>query len=262
MENSLSANIHPTAIIDSHAELGNGVTVGPYAVIEGNVTIGAGTTIMAQAHVLDGTTMGQDCRIFQGAVIGGVPQDLKYDGADTLLKIGDRTTIREYATVGRGTRAEDPGTHIGSDTLLMGYVHIGHDCIIGDHAIIANYVGLAGYAEIHDWASIGGGTPIHQYCHIGTHSFVGGGHRVVQDVPPYILATGEPLRYAGINAIGLKRRGFSTEVRQNLKRAYRLIFRSSHNLQQAVEIIKSELGSSPEIQTVLAFIEQSTRGLI
>lgn len=262
MENSLSANIHPTAIIDSHAELGNGVTVGPYAVIEGNVTIGAGTTIMAQAHVLDGTTMGQDCRIFQGAVIGGVPQDLKYDGADTLLKIGDRTTIREYATVGRGTRAEDPGTRIGSDTLLMGYVHIGHDCIIGDHAIIANYVGLAGYAEIHDWASIGGGTPIHQYCHIGTHSFVGGGHRVVQDVPPYILATGEPLRYAGINAIGLKRRGFSTEVRQNLKRAYRLIFRSSHNLQQAVEIIKSEMGSSPEIQTVLAFIEQSTRGLI
>ncbi|MEE9466565.1 MAG: acyl-ACP--UDP-N-acetylglucosamine O-acyltransferase [Candidatus Neomarinimicrobiota bacterium] len=262
MENNLSTNIHPTAIVDSRAELGSGVTVGPYAVIEGSVTIGDGTTIMAQAHVLNGTTMGQDCRIFQGAVIGGESQDLKYDGADTLLKIGDRTTIREYATVGRGTRAEDPGTRIGSDTLLMGYAHIGHDCIIGDQAIIANYVGLGGHTEIHDWASIGAGTLIHQFCHIGTHSFVGAGYRVVQDVPPYILAAGEPLRYAGINIVGLKRRGFSTEVHQNLKRAYRLIFRSSYNRQQTVEIIKSEMGPSPEIQTVLAFIEQSTRGLI
>ncbi len=194
--------------------------------------------------------------------MGGIPQDLKYDGADTRLVIGDNTTIREFVTVGRGTRAEDPGTCIGSETLLMAYVHVGHDSFIGDHVVIANSVNLGGYVYIQDYASIGAGSPVHQFCHIGVHTFIGGGYRVVQDVPPYILASGNPLHYAGINSVGLRRRGFTVDVRKTLKQVYKLIYRSTYNLHQAVEIIKNDMEPTPEVQTVLAFIENSTRGLI
>ncbi len=194
--------------------------------------------------------------------MGGIPQDLKYDGADTRLVIGDNTTIREFVTVGRGTRAEDPGTCIGSETQLMAYVHVGHDSFIGDHVVIANSVNLGGYVYIQDYASIGAGSPVHQFCHIGVHTFIGGGYRVVQDVPPYILASGNPLHYAGINSVGLRRRGFTVDVRKTLKQVYKLIYRSTYNLHQAVEIIKNDMEPTPEVQTVLAFIENSTRGLI
>ncbi len=194
--------------------------------------------------------------------MGGIPQDLKYDGADTRLVIGDNTTIREFVTVGRGTRAEDPGTCIGSETLLMAYVHVGHDSFIGDHVVIANSVNLGGYVYIQDYASIGAGSPVHQFCHIGVHTFIGGGYRVVQDVPPYILASGNPLHYAGINSVGLRRRGFTVDVQKTLKQVYKLIYRSTYNLHQAVEIIKNDMEPTPEVQTVLAFIENSTRGLI
>ncbi len=236
--------------------------VGPFAVVDGGTKIGDHTVIMSHASVLYGTTVGQSCRIFQGAVVGGIPQDLKYDGADTRLVIGDNTTIREFVTVGRGTQAEEPGTRIGSQTLLMAYVHVGHDSIIGDHVIIANSVNLGGYVDIQDYASIGAGTPVHQFCHIGTHTFVGGGCRVVQDVPPYILAAGQPIQYSGINSVGLRRRGFTAQARKTLKQVYKLIYRSTYNLQQAVEIIKNDMEPTPEVQTVLAFIENSTRGLI
>ncbi len=236
--------------------------VGPFAVVDSGTKIGDHTVIMSHASVLYGTTVGQSCRIFQGAVVGGIPQDLKYDGADTKLVIGDNTTIREFVTIGRGTRTEEPGTSIGSETLLMAYVHVGHDSVIGDHVIIANSVNLGGYVNIQDYASIGAGTPVHQFCHIGTHTFVGGGCRVVQDVPPYILAAGKPIHYSGINSVGLRRRGFTAETRKTLKQVYKLIYRSTYNLHQAVEIIKNDMEPTPEVQTVLAFIENSTRGLI
>ena len=236
--------------------------VGPFAVIEGGTKIGDHTVIMSHASVLYGTTVGSHCRIFQGAVVGGIPQDLKYDGADTRLVIGDNTTIREFVTIGRGTKSGEPGTVIGSQTLLMAYVHVGHDSIIGDHVIVANSVNLGGYVHIHDYASIGAGTPVHQFCHIGTHTFIGGGYRLVQDVPPYILASGNPLHYTGINSVGLRRHGFTAETRTTLKQVYKLIYRSTYNLPQAVEIIKNDMEPTPEVKTVLAFIEDSTRGLI
>ncbi len=254
--------MHKTAVVAPGAELGQDVQVGPYAIIEAGSRIGDRTTVMAHAQVLFGATVGSDCRIFHGAVVGGIPQDLKYDGSDTVAVIGDNTTIREFVTVNRGSQESDNGTVIGSGTLLMAYIHVGHDTIIGDGVIIANSVQIGGFARIDDYASIGGITPVHQFCRVGTHAFVGGGFRIVQDVPPYILAMGEPLKYAGINSVGLKRRGFSQETRNLIKQAYRYIFRSEYNLHQAIEKIKNGLELIPELRTILEFAEQTERGLI
>jgi len=215
---------------------------------------------MAHAQILRGTILGNDCRIFHGAVIGGLPQDLKYEGGDTPTVVGDGTVLREYVTIHRGTREE--GTIVGSHAYLMAYVHVGHDSRIGDNVILANTVQLGGFTQIDEYAFIGGCTPVHQYCRVGAHAFVGGGYRVVQDVPPYIMASGEPLRFGGPNVVGLRRRGFPPEVRARIKQAYKLIYRSGHNLSQAVAIIREELEPAPEIQVILGFIEQASRGLI
>lgn len=215
---------------------------------------------MAHAQVLQGTTLGTDCQVFHGAVVGAPPQDLSFEGNNTSTSIGDGTVLREYVTVHRGTR--EAGTIIGSQAYLMAYVHVGHDGLIGDNVVLANMVQLGGFAQIHEFASIGGCTPVHQFCRVGAHAFVGGGFRVVQDVPPYVMASGEPLRFGGLNVIGLRRRGFPAEVRTQIKKAYKLIYRSGHNLSQAVAIIREELESSLEIQMILEFIEQSSRGLI
>lgn len=222
--------------------------------------MGERTEIMAHAQVLRGTTLGADCRVFHGAVIGGLPQDLKFEGGDTPTSVGDGTVLREYVTIHRGTG--EAGTVVGSRAYLMAYVHVGHDGRIGDNVILANMVQLGGFAQIHEYAFIGGCTPVHQFCRVGAHAFVGGGYRVVKDVPPYVMASGEPLRFGGLNVVGLRRRGFPAETRTRIKRAYKLIYRSDHNLSKAVTIIKEELEPTPEIQTILTFIEQASRGLI
>lgn len=255
------SEIHPTALVDSSAQLGTGVVVGPYCIIEAEVIVGDGTIIGPHAHLASGTRIGRDCRIFTGATLGSIPQDLKFGQEESLLVIGDRTTIREYATLNRGTK-ESGKTVIGSDCLLMAYSHVAHDCVIGDHCILANAVNLAGHVIIEDWASIGGMVPVHQFVRIGQHAFVGGGYRVPKDVPPYILAVSEPLQYGGLNGVGLKRRGFSDESLRQLKRAFRILYKSNRNVSQAVAALQALPEKSAEVLNLLAFIEGGSRGLI
>lgn len=251
---------HPTAVIDASAELGAGVTVGPYAVIGPNVVIGDNTVIGAHVVIERDTTLGRDCAVHSGAVLGGDAQDLKYRGETAQLVVGDRTTIREFVTLNRGTEARGR-TEIGSDCLLMAYAHVAHDCIIGDHVVLANSVNMGGHVEIEEWAIVGGLTAIHQFARIGAHAFVGGSAAVQKDVVPYVKAAGNPLRLYGLNSLGLQRRGFSDEVRAELKRAYRLFFQSHLNVSQALERAKAELTRAPELDRFFAFIERSERGV-
>jgi len=254
-------NIHPTAIVAKEAQLADGVSIGPFAIVEDDVTIGEGTAIDSNTYIASGARIGRHCRIHHGTVVATLPQDLKFGGEPTLFEIGDNTTVREYATLNRGTKAHGK-SHIGSNCLLMAYTHVAHDCEVGDNVIMANGVQLGGHVTIEQWAIIGGFTPVHQFCHVGQHCMVGGGFRVIQDVPPYILASEEPLRFGGLNSIGLRRRGFSSETLLQLKRCYRLLYRSKLNVTQAVERIRAELELTAEIQNVLAFIEHSDRGII
>ena len=222
-EINIKTNISSAALIDPSAKLGKNIYVGPFAIIEKNVIIGDGTWIDAHAHIKPFTTVGKDCKIFHGAVVGEIPQDLKFEGEKSELIIGDSTIIREFCTLNRGTK--DKGkSEIGNNCLLMAYVHIAHDCLIGDHSILANGVQLGGHVEIGKNVTIGGMTPVHQFCKIGDYSFIGGGLRIVQDVPPYILAMGEPLQFSGLNSIGLRRKNFSTETRKQIKQAYQYIY--------------------------------------
>ena len=256
----MSTHIHPPAVVDAAAQLGAGVKVGPYAVVERDVQIGDSTEIMGHAQVLEGSTLGADCQVHAGAVVGGPPQDVGYAERGRGVLISDRSILRECVTINQGT--EEGGTVVGTDAYFMAYCHVGHDSRVGDHVILANGVQLGGFAQIGDYASIGGMTPVHQFCRVGAHAFVGGGYRVVQDIPPFILATGEPLRYAGLNVVGLRRRGFDSQSRTSIKRAYKLIYRSEHTLTDAVTTIKSELGDAPELQTITSFIEEASRGII
>ena len=253
--------ISPTAIIHPSAILEENVSVGHYAIIENDVSIGNGSWIDAHTHIKKYSIIGNDCKIFHGSVIGEIPQDLKYSGEKSELIIGNSTTIREFCTLNRGTKATAK-TNIGSHCLLMAYVHVAHDCTIGDHSILANAVQLGGHVEIGNYVTIGGMTPVHQFCKVGDYSFIGGGYRIVQDIPPYILAMNEPLKYSGLNIIGLRRKNFSKESCRNLKRAYQLIYRSKLNRTQAVAKIKEEFNSISEINNILEFIEKSDRGLI
>lgn len=254
------AEVHPTAVIDPTAELGTDVTVGPYSVIGPDVVIGNGTRIGPHVLIERDTIIGAECQIHKGAVLGTDPQDLKFEGERTQLIIGDRTVVREFATLNRGTAAHGR-TEVGSDCLLMAYVHVAHDCVLGDHVIISNAVNMGGHVIIEDWASVGGVTAIHQFVRIGSHAFVGGASRVAKDVPPYVRAAGNPIKMAGLNSVGLQRRGFSEEVRRELKRAYRLIYHSSLNVSQALEQARSELQLFPEVEHMLAFIDASERGI-
>jgi UDP-N-acetylglucosamine acyltransferase len=253
--------VHPTAVVDPKAELEAGVTIGPFSVIEADVRIGKNCWIGPQVHIATGTRIGAECRIFTGAALGNPPQDLKFGGEETTLEIGERTTIREFVTLNRGTK-EHWKTLIGSDCLLMAYSHVAHDCIIGNHCILANAANLAGHVTIEDWASLGGMVPVHQFVRIGQHSFVGGAYRVPKDVPPYILTMGEPLTFGGLNSVGLSRRGFTEEAIAALKRAYKILYKSRLNVSQAVKRIHAECELTPEIQNVLSFIEKSERGII
>ena len=257
---AIETQIHPSAIIDPGAELGQGVIVGPWSMIGPGVTIGDGTQIGTHVLVEKDTTIGADCHLHQGAVLGTDPQDLKYRGEETILTVGDRTVIREYATLNRGT-ADLTRTVVGDDCLLMAYCHIAHDCQIGNSVVISNAVNMAGHVFIEDWAIIGGLTAIHQFVRIGAHAFLGGACRTSQDVPPYTRAAGSPLKLYGLNSIGLDRRGFSREVRQALKNAYRAVFQGNLPLTQGLEQAEAEAEDFPEVRHFLSFIRTSERGV-
>jgi UDP-N-acetylglucosamine acyltransferase len=252
--------IHPTALVDETAELEDGVTVGPYAIIGPRVRIGERSVIGPHVLIDRDTTVGRECVIHKGAVLGTDPQDLKYDGEPTTLEVGDRTQIREYCTLNRGTSATGR-TVVGSNCLLMAYVHVAHDCRVGDHVILANSVNMAGHVIIGDWVIISGLTPIHQFVRIGAHAFIGGASRVVKDIPPYVKAAGNPIQLYGLNSVGLQRRGFAEDVRRELKRAYRLFFASAYNTSQALARAREELRDIPEIGVFLSFFEESQRGV-
>lgn len=255
------SDIHPTAIVDKKAEIGTDVKIGPYSIIEPNTKIDDNVTIGANCLVAKYTELKNNVTLFHGAVVGTVPQDLKFGGEKTRLVIGEGTTIREYAMLNRGTSYSDE-TIIGKNCLLMAYVHIAHDCIIGDNVILANCVNLAGHVEIGDNVIIGGVVPVHQFVKIGVHSMIGGGFRVQQDICPYALVGGYPLKIVGLNIIGLKRRGFKNESIKLLEKSFKILFFSKLNTSQAVEKIKNEIEISKEIKIILDFIENSTRGMV
>ncbi|HHE54789.1 MAG TPA: acyl-ACP--UDP-N-acetylglucosamine O-acyltransferase, partial [Caldithrix abyssi] len=235
--------------------------IGPYAIIEKEVSIGDGSQIGPHAVIASGATLGKNCRVFKGAVIATEPQDLKFSNEKTFVEIGDNTTIREFATVNRAT-SHSYYTRVGSNCLLMAYSHVAHDCQIGNFCTIANSVNMAGHVIIGDYVGIGGLTAIHQFVHIGDYSFIGGGLRVSQDVPPYILAAGEPIRFAGLNAVGLRRRGFTREQLNLLKQAYHIVYRENLKLKEAIQKIEQTLEQTAEIQKIVEFLKQSERGII
>ncbi len=251
---------HPTSIIDKQAKLAEDVTVGSYSIIGPDVEIGQGTVVGPHVMIEKRTRIGSHCRIHAGAVLGSDPQDLKFHGEETDLTIGDRTVIREYVTVNRGTQ-NTGATSIGSDCLLMAYVHVAHDCAIGDHVVLANAVNMAGHVTIEEYVNIGGITPIHQFVRIGRQAFIGGGSRVNKDIPPFVRAVGNPLILSGLNTIGLERRGVPEDIRRELKRAYRLFFRSDLDISKAIDEARSSLKAYPEIEYFIDFIEQSKRGI-
>ncbi len=249
------------SVISKKAQIGKNVSIGPYCIIEDNVIIGDNTTIDSHTIIKEYTEVGENCNIFSHCVIGGVPQDKKYNGEKSKLVIGNNNTIREFCTLNRGT--EESGiTKIGNNCLFMAYVHIAHDCYLKNDIILANGVQLGGHVTIDNYGIVGGMTPVHQFCKIGMHSFIGGGLRVVQDVPPYIIANGEPLKFSGINILGLRRRKFSSTQRENIKKAYKLIYNSNYNISQATEKIKNTFNIDDSINDILDFIKSSSRGLI
>jgi len=252
--------VHATAIVDPEARLGQGVVIGPWVLIGPGVEVGDGTEVGPRVLIEKDTVLGEDCRIANGAVLGTDPQDLKYRGERSTLSVGDRTVIREFATLNRGTSASGR-TVVGTDCLIMAYAHVAHDCELGNHVILANSVNMAGHVLIEDWAIVGGLTPIHQFVRIGAHAFIGGGSRVPQDVPPYCRAAGNPPKLYGLNTVGLERRGLSEETRRALKQAYRILFQGDENLSQAVRRAEEEVVGIPEVRHLLQFIRSSERGV-
>ena len=253
--------ISPLAHIHPNAQLGKDIIVDPFAVIEDEVTIGDGTHVMSHAVVMKKVIIGKGCKIFPGAVIGAIPQDLKFDGEETTVEIGDNTTIRECVTVNRGTK-DKWKTVVGKNCLLMAYSHIAHDCFLGDYVIIANSVQLAGHVEIGDHAIIGGMAAAIQFSKIGAHTYIAGGTEVIKDVPPYIKAGRSPLCYVGVNSVGLQRRGFTSDKINSISEIYRNIYLRGLNITQATLIIEKELPESEEKTEILKFIKDSKRGIL
>ena len=254
--------IHPTAIIDPSAEIGNGVSIGPYSVIGPDVVIGDECWIGPHVVINGPTTLGRENKIFQFASVGEVPQDLKFDGEETRLEMGDRNTVREFATINRGTGVGGSVTRIGNDNLLMAYIHIAHDCIIGNHVILSNNASLAGHVTVADHAILGGFTLVHQFCAIGEHVFAGMGSAIAKDVPPFLIVTGAPAAPHGLNKVGLKRRGYGEEQLRQLSRAYKLLYRQGLSLDEAKSQLKKLGEASEEVRQFADFIERSTRSII
>ena len=255
--------IHPLAFVSPEARLGDNITVGPFAYVDAGVEIGDGCHIMNGATVLNHVRMGQECTVFPGAVVGAIPQDLKFEGEESWVEIGDRVNIRECATINRGTAASGKAlTRIGSDTLIMSYAHIAHDCNVGNHCIIVSYAGLAGETEVADWATVGGKSGCHQFTHVGSYSFIAFGSRVVKDVPPYVLAGREPIVFEGVNRVGLLRHGFTEEEVNEIKGIYDALYFQGMNVSQALEYIEAHFPATERRDTILRFIRASKRGII
>lgn len=261
----MSANIHPTAIIQEGAQLHPSVTVGPYSIIGSSVSIGAGTRIGPHCVIEGRTTIGSDNHIFQFASLGAQPQDKKYAGEPTQLVIGDRNTIREFCTFNTGTSQDLGVTRVGSDNWIMAYVHIAHDCVVGNQTILANNATLAGHVHVGDWVILGGLTGVHQFVKIGAHAMAGFASRVAQDVPPFMMIEGNPLAVRGFNLEGLRRRGFTPERLKAVKQMHKLLYRQSLSLEAAQQGIAELLLEIPEaqqdIELVQSFLASSTRGI-
>ena len=255
-----SVTIHPTAIIHDEAELGEGVVIGPYSIIEGTVKIGDGTLVGSHVVIEGHTTIGAENQIFTGAVIGSPTQDKKYDGGISYLTIGDRNKIREYVTINPGTK-DGTRTIIGNDNLLMAYSHVAHDCVVHDHVVLANQATLAGHVIVQDRAIVGGLRAVHQFVRLGELALIGGCSKVVQDVPPFMMADGHPARVYGINSVGLDRAGYASHDKQVLKKAFKITFRSRHTLKNAILHLESELGDGAAFETLLKFLKTSERGI-
>jgi UDP-N-acetylglucosamine acyltransferase len=257
----MSASIHPTAIVHAGAEIGTGVEIGAFAIVGEGCVVGDGCVIASRATLERNVTLGAGVKVGVGSVLGGDPQDLKYKGEPTTVEVGEGTTIREYSTINRGT-TQSFRTTVGKGCFLMSYVHLAHDCHVGDGVIISNGTQLAGHVTIDEKAILSGLVAVHQFATIGRYSFVGGCSRVAKDVPPYVKAVGNPIKLYGLNSVGLERNGFPEDVRRELKRAYRLFFKSELNLSQARERATAELHQYPEIQEFLAFFDRSDRGSV
>lgn len=254
MEYKLSS-VHPDA------KIGQNVEIGPFVTIDKDVVIGDGTKIMSGAVICEGTRIGSNCRIFPHAVLGAVPQDLKFVGEYTTCEIGDNNTIREFVTINRGTQSTGR-TVIGNNNLLMAYTHVGHDCVLGNNLIISNASQFAGEVHIDDFAVIGGGSLVHQFTHIGSYVMIQGGSKIPKDIPPYVIAGEEPLAYFGLNLVGLRRRGFSNETISAIHDVYRIIYQSGLNISQALAQVMETLPESPERNYIVDFIKNSSRGII
>ncbi len=251
----------PLAYVSPESQVADNVVIEPFVTIDKDVVIGEGTRIGSNATILPGTRIGKNCQIFPGAVVGAIPQDLKFKGEYTTVEIGDNTTIRECVTVNRGTAARGK-TVIGSNCLIMAYVHIAHDCVVGNNVILVNSTQLAGEVIVDDWVIIGGMSAVHQFCHIGSHVMLSGGSLVRKDVPPYIKAGREPLSYVGVNSIGLRRRSYNNEKIREVQDIYRYIYQKGLNTSQAVEIIEADMPATPERDEILLFVKDSKRGII
>jgi len=251
----------PLAYVHPAAKIAQSVVIDPFVTIDQNVEIGEGTRIGSNVTIMEGARIGKNCTIFPGAVISAIPQDLKFRGEDTLAIIGDNTTIRECVTVNRGTAARGK-TVVGNNCLLMAYCHVAHDCIVGDNVIMSNATQLAGEVVVDNFAVIGGGTLVHQFCHIGPHVMIQGGALVNKDIPPYVKAAREPIAYAGVNSIGLRRRNFSNEQIREIQEIYRYLYLSGLNVSDAVERIEAELPATKERDEIILFVRNSKRGII
>ena len=251
----------PLAYIHPGAKIHPSVVIDPFVTIEQNVEIGEGTRIGGNVTICEGTRIGKNCTIFPGAVLGAIPQDLKFRGEETLAIIGDNTTIREFVTINRGTASKGK-TVVGDNCLIMAYAHVAHDCVVGNNVILANATQLAGEVVVDDYAIVGGGTLVHQFCHLGAHIMIQGGALINKDVPPYVKAAREPISYAGINSIGLRRRNFSSETIRDIQDIYRFLYLSGLNVSDAVARIEAELPATAERDEIIMFVRNSKRGII
>ncbi|MDE6334564.1 MAG: acyl-ACP--UDP-N-acetylglucosamine O-acyltransferase [Muribaculaceae bacterium] len=251
----------PLAYIHPAAKIASSVVIDPFVTIDANVEIGEGTRILSGATILEGSRIGKNVTIFPNVVVGAIPQDLKFIGEETLAVIGDNTVLRECVTVNRGTAARGK-TVVGSNCLIMAYSHVAHDCIVGDNVIISNATQLAGEVVVDNFAVIGGGTLVHQFCHLGAHVMIQGGALINKDVPPFVKAAREPIAYTGVNSVGLRRRGFTSEQIREIQEVYRYIYMSNLNVSDAVERVEAELPATRERDEILQFIRNAKRGII
>lgn len=251
----------PLAYVHPGAKIAKNVVIEPFTTIHNNVEIGEGTWIGSNVTIMEGARIGKNCRIFPGAVISAEPQDLKFEGEETTVEIGDNTTIRECVTINRGTK-DRYRTAIGKNCLIQAYSHIAHDCIVGDNCIFSNSSTLAGHVTVGDYVVLAGMVAVHQFCTIGSHSFITGGTLVRKDVPPYIKAAREPISYVGINSVGLRRRGIDSEKIKEIQNIYRVLYQKNYNNSQAIEILETEMEATPERDEIIQFVRNSTRGIM